>query len=101
MTDEIAQQQEEVGRTRIPKREEVIGIIEQRLGGNRMLVKCFDGKSRICRVPGRLKRRLWLRARDVVLIEPWEYGGDEKGNILFKYTRAQIDWLKRKGFLKI
>lgn len=95
------EEQEEIGRTRVPKGTEVLGILEQRLGGRRMLVKCFDGNSRVCRIPGRLKRRLWLREGDIVLVGPWEFGGERKGDVLFKYTRAQVDWLKRKGLLKI
>ena len=59
----------QVTRVRLPKGKEVIGIIEQRLGGNKMMVNCLDGKSRNCRVPGRLKRALWLRPEDVVIIE--------------------------------
>ena len=92
--------QEEVFRVRLPRGKEVLGILEKRLGENRMLIKCFDGKSRVCRVPGRLKRRLWLREKNIVLVEPWEFGGDEKGDIIWKYNPAQVDWLKRKGFLK-
>lgn len=92
--------QEQVMRVPLPKGRQVLGILEQRLGANHMLVKCLDGKSRNCRVPGRLKRKLWLREGDVVLVEPWEIGGEEKGDILLKYHPAQVEWLKRKGFLK-
>lgn len=95
------EQQEEISRTKIPKGNEVLGVLEQRLGGSRMNVKCFDGKARVCRVPGRLKRRLWLREGDIVLVKPWEFEGDKKGDIIFKYTKAQTEWLKRKGFLKL
>ena len=93
--------QEEIRRVKMPRGREVLGILEQRLGGSRCRVRCLDGKVRLCRIPGRLKRRLWIREGDIVLVSPWEFGGDEKGDILFKYTRAQVDWLKRKGFLKI
>ncbi|UZE94031.1 MAG: translation initiation factor eIF-1A [Candidatus Pacearchaeota archaeon] len=94
------QTKEEVFRVRLPRGKEVLGILEQRLGGNRMTIKCLDGKSRICRVPGRLRRRLWLREGNVVLVEPWELGGEEKGDIIWKYHPAEVDWLRRKGFLK-
>ena len=86
-------------RVKLPRGREVLGIIEQRVGGARMLVKCIDGKTRNCRVPGRLKRKLWLREGDVVIIEPWEYD-DAKGDILFKYYPAQVEWLKGKGHFK-
>lgn len=89
----------EVLRVRLPRGREVLGILEQRLGASRMMIKCLDGKSRNCRVPGRLKRKLWLREGDVVLVEPWAFD-DEKADILFKYTPAAVAWLKRKGYLK-
>ena len=92
--------QEEVVRVRGPRGKETLGVLEQRLGASRTKVKCLDGKVRICRIPGRLKRSLWVREGDIVLVEPWEYGGDEKGDIIFKYRKNQIDWLKKKGYLK-
>jgi len=94
------QAQEEIRRIKLPRGRQVLGIIEQRLGGSRLRVRCLDEKTRVCRIPGRLKRKLWVRENDIVIVEPWEYGGDEKGDILFKYTKAQIEFLKRKGFLK-
>ena len=66
---------------------------------NKMLVNCLDGKTRNCRVPGRLKRELWLRPGDVVIIEPWELDKD-KGDVIFKYRPNQVEWLKSKGYLK-
>ncbi len=92
-------QNEEVTRTKIPQGKEVLGVLEQRLGASRMMVRCFDGKSRNCRIPGRLKNKLWLREGDVLLVSPWEYD-DGKGDILFKYTHAAVQWLKRKGYLQ-
>lgn len=98
--DESEESEEEVIRVPLPKGNQCLGILEQRLGANHMLVKCLDGKSRNCRVPGRLKKKLWLREGDIVLVEPWELGGESRGDILLKYTQAQVEWLKKKGFLK-
>ena len=56
-------------RVRLPQGKEILGIVQQRLGGSRMRVLCLDGKERICRIPGRLRRGLWVRENDVVLIE--------------------------------
>ncbi len=91
---------EQVTRVRLPRGREVIGIIEQRYGGNKMLVSCLDGKERNCRVPGRLKRGLWLRPGDVVIVEPWELDAEKKADVLFKYRPNQVEWLKRNGYLK-
>ena len=92
--------QEEIRRVRLPRGSQTFGIVEQRLGGSRMKVICLDGKTRICRIPGRLKRRLWVREGDILLVQPWEFSGDEKGDVVFKYRHSQIDFLKKKGYLK-
>ena len=86
-------------RVRLPRGREVLGILDQRLGAARVSVRCLDGKTRNCRVPGRLKRKLWIREGDVVLVEPWEFDND-KGDVIFKYNPAAVAWLKRKGYLK-
>lgn len=91
--------EEDIQKVKIPKGREVIGIIDQRLGASRMRVRCLDGKTRICRVPGRMKRKLWVREQDTVLVEPWEYD-NEKGDIVFKYRSTQISWLQKNGYIK-
>jgi len=97
---EEQQKQEMMRRTPLPRQNQVVGICEQRVGGSRMKVKCMDGRTRICRIPGRLKRHLWIREGDVLLIEPWELSADDKGDVIFKYRPIQIQALKRKGYLK-
>ena len=91
---------EVVTRVKLPRGKEVFGIVQQRLGGSRMKVLCLDGKMRICRIPGRLKRSLWVREGDVVIIEPWELSGEDKGDIIYKYRKVQVEFLKKKGYLK-
>lgn len=93
--------EEIIARTRLPRGREVLGICEQRVGGSRMKVRCMDGKNRICRIPGRLKRKLWVREGDVLLVEPWELSADDKGDVIFKYRPLQVEHLKKKGLLKM
>jgi translation initiation factor 1A len=85
-------------RVKMPGKGEYIGIILQRLGGNRMEVKCSDGKLRNCRVPGRFKRAFWLRPNDIVIVEPWE-GDDEKADIIFHYQKNAVGQLRKAGLL--
>ena len=87
-------------RVKLPRGKEVLGIVEQRVGANKMFVACLDGKTRNCRVPGRLRRKLWLRPGDVVIIDPWELDGETKGDVVFKYRPVQVNWLKKKGYLE-
>ena len=92
--------QRQITRIRLPRGRQTFGIVEQRLGGSRMRVRCLDSKTRVCRIPGRLKRYLWVREGDIVIVEPWEFGGDEKGDIVYKYTKSQVQFLRNKGYLK-
>ena len=96
----MEEQPEVITRVKMPRGSECFGVVQQRLGGSRMKVLCLDGKSRICRIPGRLKRSLWVREGNIVIVEPWEIGGDKKGDIIYKFRRAQVDFLKRNGHLK-
>jgi translation initiation factor 1A len=86
-------------RVRLPRNGELIGIIEQRVGGSRMLIKCSDGKVRNCKVPGRLKRALWLREGDTVIVKPWEFDNG-KADVLFKYNPSDAQFLRERGYLK-
>lgn len=91
--------QEKNTRVPTPRKGQVLGILEQRLGGSRSDVRCVDGYTRNCRIPGRMKRRLWVREGDIVIVEPWDHQSESRGDIVFKYRRNQAAWLKRNGYL--
>ncbi|CAB3288481.1 Translation initiation factor 1A [Methanocaldococcus lauensis] len=97
----MAEQQEQQIRVRLPKKEEneILGIIEQMLGASRVRVRCLDGKTRLGRIPGRLKKKIWVREGDIVIVKPWVVQGDQKCDIIWRYTKTQVEWLKRKGYL--
>lgn len=94
------QEELEISRIRIPRLPEVLGIVESLVGGDKMKVKCDDGNERLCRIPGKLRKRVWIRAGDLVLVEPWTVQSNERGDIAFRYTPTQANWLKRKGYVK-
>jgi translation initiation factor 1A len=94
------EQQEEVIRVRIPEKGEVLGIVTAMLGGGRVEVKCEDGFTRVCRIAGKIKRKFWIRVGHIVLIKPWSVQTNERGDVIWSYSKAQVIWLKNKGFLK-
>lgn len=96
--EEVAQEPEGFVRARWPKNGEIIGTIVQRYGGNRMEVLTTDGKTRNCRVPGKYKRQLWLRPKDIILVKLWEFD-KTKGDIIYKYKPNEVTQLKKKGLL--
>ena len=90
-----------VTRVRLPRAHdrEVFGYVETLLGSNRLRVRCLDGKERMARIPGKMKKRIWIREGDVVIVVPWDFQ-DEKADVVWRYTGPQVDYLERKGFLK-
>lgn len=92
---------EDYNTIKIPAGNDVIGIAKKMLGFDRILVSCQDGHERLCRIRGKMKRRMWIRVGDIVLISPWEVQPTERGDIIWRYTRNQADVLRRKGYLKI
>jgi translation initiation factor 1A len=84
-----------------PSENDVLGVVQKMLGFDRVLVKCQDGHTRVARIRGKIKRRTWIREGDIVLVSPWDFQSDEKGEIFWRYTRNQVDQLRREGVLKI
>lgn len=96
----VETQPEEFVRVRLPREGEIFGIVTAMMGGSRMRVDCADGKERLCRVPGRIRSRVWINTGDIVLIVPWPVEGDKKADIAWRYTKLQASWLRRKGYIK-
>ncbi|MDD3247846.1 MAG: translation initiation factor eIF-1A [Methanosarcina sp.] len=93
--------EEAVTKIRTPQREnnEILATVESLLGANRLKLRCIDGVIRMGRIPGSMKKKTWIREGDVVIVVPWEFQ-NEKAEVIWKYTRPQVDWLERKGYFK-
>ncbi len=90
----------EMVRVRTPRHGQLLGVVESRLGFGKMNIICSDRKARICRVPGKYRQHLWVKEGEIVLVEPWQFEGDRKGDIVYKYRKAQVSWLHEHGYLK-
>ncbi len=85
----------------LPASTDVLGVAVKLLGFDRILVRCQDGHERLCRIRGKIKRRVWIREGDIVLVSPWDFQSDSKGDIIWRYTRAQAEQLRKNGYLTI
>ena len=47
--------------SRPPGPGEVVGKVARIAGATKFLVKCADGKERLCTIPGRLRRAFWIK----------------------------------------
>ena len=93
-------EQEEFVRVRLPKQNEneMFGIVTQMLGATQIKVQCQDGKERNCRIPGKIKKRVWLREGDVVIVKIWDFQ-PAKADVKWRFIGNQVEWLKRQGKL--
>jgi|TARA_B110000263_G_scaffold78797_1_gene68766 translation initiation factor 1A len=89
-------------RIRVPlpnrKVNEMFAIADQILGGRRVRSVCEDGQTRLARIPGKMRRRQWVREGDLITLQPWEFQ-DVKANVCMRYTKTQSLYLSRKGVL--
>lgn len=83
----------------LPATTDLFGVALKLLGNDRLLVKCQDGHTRTCRIRGKMKRRAWIRIGDIVLVSPWDFQFESRGDIIWRYTRGQAELLRRKGMI--
>ena len=77
---------------------EMFALAEQILGGRRVTVLCADGETRMARIPGKMRRRQWVRDGDLIIVWPWDFQ-DAKADVKHRYTKTQAMYLSRKGVL--
>lgn len=83
---------------RMPNDDELFAVVTNMLGANRVKVRCADGVERTARIPGRMRKRVWIREDDVVLVKPWDWQ-DEKADVTWRYEKADADQLRREGHI--
>ena len=94
------EQSEEILRCPVPNRKEgeMFGVADQLLGASRIKIMCADGKPRMGRIPGKIRKRMWIREGDLVIVKPWEFQ-DDKADILYRYTKTQASYLSRRKMI--
>ncbi|MDP6906429.1 MAG: translation initiation factor eIF-1A [Candidatus Thalassarchaeaceae archaeon] len=77
---------------------EMFAIADTILGGRRVRVVCADGETRLARIPGKMRRRQWVREGDLIVVQPWDFQ-DSKADVKKRYSKTQSLYLSRKGVL--
>jgi translation initiation factor 1A len=82
----------------MPDQVQLFGKVIKLVGGDNIIVKCTDGKVRTCRIRGKIKRRMWIRDNDLVLVAPWDFQSD-RADIIWRYISAHAEKMKADGLL--
>ena len=77
---------------------EMFAVADQILGGRRVNVVCADGETRMARIPGKMRRRQYVREGDLIIVWPWDFQ-DSKADVKHRYNKTQALYLSRKGIL--
>ncbi|MFX0138062.1 MAG: translation initiation factor eIF-1A [Candidatus Hodarchaeota archaeon] len=96
----------EITRVRLPYRNngEMFARVIDIYGQERMGVFCEDGKHRVGRIRGKIKKRVWIRKGDLIIVNPWEFeteikGKMEKCEISWRYLKHEVSWIIRNNKL--
>lgn len=82
----------------LPNESTVLCVVDRLLGAEHMIARCADGRSRVVRIPGRMRRRVWIKEGDVILVAPWDFQPG-KGDVLHRYASDEVKRLIEQGLL--
>tara|TARA_R100000458_G_C8249061_1_gene226359 strand:+ start:168 stop:374 length:207 start_codon:yes stop_codon:yes gene_type:complete len=60
---------------------------------------CEDGNTRMVRIGGKFKKRMWVRMNDLILIKPWPVQGDKKADLVYRYLPTERKWIINRDIL--
>lgn len=94
------QQSEEFERMRLPRKDEFeqFAIVTKIHGTDQLKAICEDGEERGCRITGKMKKRVWIREGDLIIVKVWDFQ-PSKADTVWRYLGGQKNWLERKGYL--
>jgi len=68
------------------------------LGNGRLEGHCFDGKTRLCHIRGKMRKKVWISPGDIILLGLRDFQ-DDKADVILKYTSDEARKLKAQGEL--
>jgi translation initiation factor 1A len=94
------EEEDVIVRVRLPnkKNREQFATADLMLGANHIRVRSYDGVTRVGRIKGKIKKRVWIREGDVLVVVPWDFQ-DDKCDIIYRYTKPQVEWLMKNNYL--
>ena len=85
-------------RTPFRKDLEMYGKVIQLMGSNQVKISCEDAQDRICRIPGKLFKHVWLKTNDIVIVKLWDFQ-PSKADVIWRYQGFQKTSLEKRGEL--
>ena len=67
--------------------------VTRMLGNGRCEALCIDGTKRLCHIRGKMHKKVWIAAGDIVLVGLRDYQ-DDKADVILKYMNDEARLLK-------
>ncbi|XP_074263378.1 eukaryotic translation initiation factor 1A-like [Silene latifolia] len=68
------------------------------LGNGRLEAQCIDNEKRLCHIRGKMHKKVWIAAGDMILVSLRDYQ-DDKADVILKYMPDEARLLKAYGEL--
>ena len=72
--------------------------VAKMLGNGRLEARCFDGKTRLCHIRGKMRKKVWVNKGDIILLGLRSFQ-DEKADVIHQYKPEEARELKKRGAL--
>ncbi|KAI9295164.1 eukaryotic translation initiation factor 1A [Neoconidiobolus thromboides FSU 785] len=66
------------------------------LGNGRLTAQSFDGTKRLALIRGKMRKKVWISAGDIILLSLRDFQ-DDKADVIMKYTPDEARALKSQG----
>lgn len=80
--------------------EQEYGLVKKALGDCRFTVQCQDGIDRLCHVRGSMRKKIYVKEGDFVIISKREFQ-DGKADIVHVYNNDHVRMMKKEQIIKI
>lgn len=71
-------------------------LVLKMLGNGRIDAKCYDGKSRLAHIRGKMRKKVWINVGDTILVGLREFE-DGKCDVIHKYQGDEVRKLVADG----
>jgi len=86
-------------KAKLPAKDEQFAVVMEMSGGSRMKALCEDGKTRMVRIGGRFKKRMWVRENDLILVKPWVVQAESKADLVHRYLPTERKWILSRNII--
>ena len=86
-------------KTKLPSKDEQFAVVIEMSGGSRLKAMCEDGNTRMVRIGGRFKKRMWVRDNDLILIKPWPIQTESKADLVHRYLPNERNWILNRDII--